>query len=69
MRTGRSHEKEISLSLTSQELSQKVNGLLDNLDLGFSLGFGGNQEQLPFSMREEPNISSTRADAAADVVG
>jgi hypothetical protein len=56
-------------ALTSQELSQEVNGLLDNLGLGLSLGLAGNQEQLPFSMREEPNISSTRADAAADVVG
>jgi hypothetical protein len=56
-------------ALTSQELSQEVNGLLDNLGLGLSLGLAGNQEHLPFSMREEPNISSTRADAAADVVG
>jgi hypothetical protein len=35
----------------------------------FSLDLAGNQEQLPFSMREESNISSTGADAAADVVG
>jgi hypothetical protein len=54
-------------ALTSQELSQEVNGLLDNL--GLSLEFEGNQEQLPFSMRVEPNTSSIRADAAADVVG
>jgi hypothetical protein len=46
-----------------------VNGLPDNLGLGLSLGLAGNQEQLPFSIREEPNISSTREDAAADVVG
>jgi hypothetical protein len=56
-------------ALTSQELSQEVNGLLENLGLGLSLGLAGNQEQLPFSMREEPSISSTRVDAAADLVG
>jgi hypothetical protein len=50
------------------ELSSTKNGLQDNLGLGLSLELAGNQEQLPFRMREEPNIGSTKVNAVADVV-
>ena len=58
-------DEEEDRALSSQELSQQVNGLLNNL--GFSLSLAAIQEQLPFSERVEPNASSTSAEGA--VVG
>ena len=60
-------DEEEDRALSSQELSQQVNGLLNNL--GFSLSLAAIQEQLPFSERVEPNASSTSAEGAAAVVG